>query len=38
MTGSLSIEGLSRQIVACTPDAVIFADRDGVIRFWNAER
>jgi len=26
---------LYRQIVAETPDAVIFADRDGVIRLWN---
>jgi PAS domain S-box-containing protein len=30
------VEGLAQQIVACTPDGVIFADRDGVIRFWNA--
>jgi len=29
-------ETLVRQIVACTPDGVIFADGDGVIRFWNA--
>ncbi|MBP1688160.1 MAG: hypothetical protein H6Q33_4303 [Deltaproteobacteria bacterium] len=29
-------ERLSQQIVACTPDGVIFADRGGVIRFWNA--
>jgi PAS domain S-box-containing protein len=37
MAGSASmIEGLAQQIVACTPDGVIFADRDGVIRFWNA--
>jgi|SRR5579862_2241090 len=31
-----SNEALTQQIVACTPDGVIFADRDGVIRFWNA--
>ena len=29
-------ETLVQQIVACTPDGVIFADGDGVIRFWNA--
>jgi PAS domain S-box-containing protein len=29
-------EGLAQEIIARTPDAVIFADRDGVIRFWNA--
>ena len=33
---TFSNEGLTQQIVACTPDGVIFADRDGVIRFWNA--
>jgi PAS domain S-box-containing protein len=27
---------LCQQIVDNTPDAVIFADRDGIIRFWNA--
>ena len=27
---------LARQIVACMPDGVIFADQGGVIRFWNA--
>jgi PAS domain S-box-containing protein len=27
---------LCRRIVAATPDAVIFADRAGVIRLWNA--
>jgi PAS domain S-box-containing protein len=29
-------ESLAQQIIANTPDGVIFADRDGVIRFWNA--
>ncbi len=33
---TFSNERLAQQIVACTPDGVIFADRDGVIRFWNA--
>jgi hypothetical protein len=33
---TFSNEGFTQQIVACTPDGVIFADRDGVIRFWNA--
>lgn len=28
-------ELLSRQIVEQTPDAIIFADREGVIRLWN---
>lgn len=27
---------LAQQIIASTPDGVIFADCDGVIRFWNA--
>jgi PAS domain S-box-containing protein len=36
MTGSLSIEGLTREIIARTPDGVVVADRDGVIRLWNA--
>ena len=26
---------LCRRIVAATPDAVIFADRDGIMRLWN---
>ncbi len=29
-------DGFSRTLVREAPDAVIFADRDGVIRFWNA--
>lgn len=29
-------EWLCRQIVQQAPDAIIFADRDGVIRLWNA--
>ncbi len=29
-------ETLAQQITAATPDAVIFADRDGVVRLWNA--
>lgn len=28
-------ESLSRQVVEHTPDAVIFADHEGVIRLWN---
>jgi PAS domain S-box-containing protein len=31
-----TVESLSAQIVASAADAVIFADRDGVIRLWNA--
>ncbi len=27
---------LAQQIIATTPDAVIFADRDGVVQLWNA--
>jgi PAS domain S-box-containing protein len=27
---------LYRQIVEASPDAIIFADRDGIIRIWNA--
>jgi PAS domain S-box-containing protein len=30
-----SMEWLSRQIVESAPDAVIFADRDGMIELWN---
>lgn len=29
-------ESLCRQIVDGSPDAIIFADRDGIIRLWNA--
>ena len=29
-------EWLARQIVDQAPDAIVFADRDGVIRLWNA--
>lgn len=29
-------EGLCKEIVENAPDAVIFADRDGIIRLWNA--
>ena len=29
-------DALCRQIVAEIPDAVIYADRDGIIRLWNA--
>jgi len=31
-----SQEWLSARIVAGSPDAILFADRDGVIRLWNA--
>jgi PAS domain S-box-containing protein len=33
-------EGFCRQLVEKTPDAVVFADREGIIRIWNpgAER
>ena len=36
----LDIADLSLKILEGTPDAVLFADRDGIIRFWNrgAER
>jgi PAS domain S-box-containing protein len=30
------LEGLSRRIVDEAPDAIIYADRDGLIRLWNA--
>jgi PAS domain S-box-containing protein len=33
---TFSNQELAKQIVNGTPDGVIFADRDGVIRFWNA--
>ena len=33
---TFSNEGLAQQIVTRMPDGVIFADRDGVIRLWNA--
>ena len=29
-------QGLCKEIVENAPDAVIFADRDGIIRLWNA--
>ena len=29
-------QSLYRRIVESTPDAVIFADQDGIIRLWNA--
>ncbi len=29
-------ETLAQQIIAAAPDAVVFADRDGVVRLWNA--
>lgn len=29
-------ESLCRQIVEGAPDAIVFADRDGIIRLWNA--
>ncbi len=29
-------ETLAQQIVASAPDAIIFADRDGVVRLWNS--
>jgi len=32
----LSREWLGQRIVADSPDAIIFADREGVIRLWNA--
>jgi PAS domain S-box-containing protein len=36
MKSSESGDWLCRRIVEDTPDTVIFADRDGVIRFWNS--
>jgi PAS domain S-box-containing protein len=35
MTPDLSQEWLAQQIVAEARDAIIFADRDGIIRLWN---
>lgn len=37
---SLDVKELSLQILALAPDAIIFADREGIIRLWNqgAER
>jgi len=35
MAGDYTID-LYRRIVEATPDAVIFADREGIIRLWNA--
>jgi PAS domain S-box-containing protein len=37
---STDVKEISLQIVALAPDAIMFADRDGVIRLWNqgAER
>lgn len=36
----LDIEKLSTEILALAPDAILYADRDGIIRLWNtgAER
>src|SRR5512135_477773 len=31
-----SADSVAQQIIATTPDAVIFADRDGVVRLWNS--
>ncbi len=33
---SMNIDWLCRRIVEDAGDAVLFADRDGIIRFWNA--
>ncbi len=37
---SLDINTMSQQILALAPDAIMFADREGIIRMWNmgAER
>ncbi len=37
---NLDVTSLSKQILALAPDAILFADRDGIIRLWNqgAER
>ena len=32
---SLDINTMSQQIVALAPDAIMFADREGIIRMWN---
>ncbi len=32
----MNIDGLCRRIVEGSGDAVIYADREGIIRFWNA--
>jgi PAS domain S-box-containing protein len=34
--GEISYEELSRQLVQACNDAIIFSDRDGVIRLWNS--
>jgi PAS domain S-box-containing protein len=36
MISDFDFDRFSRAVVREAPDAVIFADRDGVIRFWNA--
>jgi PAS domain S-box-containing protein len=35
MDSDAAIEGLCHRIIAAASEAVIFADRDGLIRFWN---
>ncbi|HEY5085819.1 MAG TPA: PAS domain S-box protein, partial [Gemmatimonadaceae bacterium] len=36
MTTSLDLDRFSRTLVRDAPDAVIYADAGGVIRFWNS--
>lgn len=31
----MSVEELAQQILQCMPEALIFSDLDGIIRFWN---
>ena len=33
---TLTLEALEHQIVAGSPDAILYAERDGIIRYWNA--
>ncbi len=32
----LNLQSLGKTVILETPDAVIYADREGIIRFWNA--
>lgn len=36
MADDVSPETLCRQIVENSPDAILYCDREGIIRFWNA--
>lgn len=34
--GEVEVDRLARAVIADIPDAVVYADRDGIIRYWNA--